>query len=1173
MNETIEQNALDILLEQVSRGLRKINCIGGAGSDRAYVVSRIREKRNAPIVVVVSTVKEMEQFVGDLSFFARTEEIPVLKFPEYNLLPFKRLGYHNETATTRIRTLFLLRSSAVPPIVVTTVGAMMHRIAPRRELIGYAELIAVNEDIDLDQLIEKMVTGGYVRTGIVEEPGDFCIRGGILDIFSPLYDDPLRIELFGDTVESIRFFSALTQRKQKDIDEAIILPAKEIILKKEDLSAVISRIREHAALLDIPVTKVREIVNRISKENIYSELESLVPIVYPEPEILLDYLPENALTVLIEPDQLDASAYRFEQLARKNHAAALEEKRLCIMPEQLTMAWPDTKELLRTRETLTFDLLDRFTGDETRPVGDLTRFHISDNTDVSLELKQNRGRENALLPLASWIRARKEERCRTFLVCSSPTQANRLHALLIPYDLSLPVFPDPQSARMETKGPGICIGQISSGFVWPEEKLAVIREDEIFGKKYHRAQTPKNQVRTDLIPIEDLKTDDLVVHAEHGIGRYEGLVKLRLNGTVNDFLMISYRDEDKLYLPVDRMGLIQKYLGVEGISPVLDKMGGKSWDNIKAKVKKSTEKIAGELLKLYAERKVNTGYAFEHLDEFYQDFESGFPYEETEDQIKAIENVLQDMMAPTPMDRLVCGDVGYGKTEVALRASFMAVSNNKQVSVLVPTTVLAEQHYATFSNRFEPYGVRVACLSRFRSAKEQKDILQKLQEGKIDIVVGTHRLLQKDVGFKSLGLFIIDEEHRFGVKHKEKLKQIRRTVDVMALTATPIPRTLHLSLLGIRDISVISTPPEFRRSIITYVCEYEDEIVIDAVRKELSRKGQIYFVHNNINTIYRIAEKIRKLLPEVRLDVAHGRMKEDELENVMFRFVEKEIDLLVCTTIIESGLDIPSANTIIVNRADRFGLAQIYQLRGRVGRSDEQAYAYLFIPRDSFLSKDAQKRLKVLMEHSDLGAGFQIAMNDLKIRGGGTILGASQSGHIASVGYDMFLRLMEESVSEIKGEPVTEELDPEINITVSAFIPESYIADIDQRLSIYRRLARMSDLKEISDFRAEMIDRFGPLPPESVNLLLKIMLKVLSRNAGIKRMDLVGQELQMAISENHQKEPFGILEMIRSQPSRFQITPDRILKVKLSNQSMSGLLGETKNILQEIAHRVNPNAL
>jgi transcription-repair coupling factor (superfamily II helicase) len=644
---------------------------------------------------------------------------------------------------------------------------------------------------------------------------------------------------------------------------------------------------------------------------------------------------------------------------------------------------------------------------------------------------------------------------------------------------------------------------------------------------------------------------------------------MTLDGITNEFLIIVYKGGDKLYLPVDRMSVVQKYMGVEGIVPVLDTLGGKSWERVKSRIKKSAEKIAGELLKLYARREVNKGHAFSPAGGDIRDFEAGFAYEETADQLKAIDDVIEDMQKATPMDRLVCGDVGYGKTEVALRASFLSVNDGKQVAMLVPTTILAEQHYDTFRRRFKRYPVNVACLSRFRTPRMQRAIIEDLKAGKVDIVIGTHRLVQKDVKFNDLGLLILDEEQRFGVKHKEKLKKLRSSVDVLALTATPIPRTLHLSLVGVRDISIISTPPEFRKSIMTYISEFDPAVVADAIKKELRRKGQIFFVHNNIQSIDRIAAQLQVLVPQVRLAVAHGRMDEDELEQVMFRFMNREIDMLVCTTIIESGLDVAAANTIIVNRADRFGLAQMYQLRGRVGRAEEQAYAYLLIPHESLLGRDAQKRLKVLMEHSDLGAGFQIAMSDLKIRGGGTILGASQSGHIAAVGYDMFLKLMENAIAGLKGEETVEALEPEINVNFSAYLSESYIPDIDQRMSAYRRLAKMTELQQLADFKSESLDRFGPLPDAAENLLLKIMLKVLAKTAGVSRLDLVGRSLSLNFSESHQRNPAALVDMIIASPKKFKLSPEHVLKTQLASSQLNSQLAQTKNILKEIAQRVN----
>jgi len=911
------------------------------------------------------------------------------------------------------------------------------------------------------------------------------------------------------------------------------------------------------------------LIHRIRKEGVFPGIESLIPLIYPDLDSFFDYVPKNTIFILVEPAELENVADHTLLQASKSFDIAQKESRLCVEPERLYFIWQEVQALFEQKKTISVKKLhvSKETLSERPP---LEQFHCSvkDNMDISMELECQRDKD-LFSPLANWINQKRISGFDTLVVCRTRTQAKRLVSILIPYGIHLKGIEKFSDAEQSKGQVFICLGRISSGFVWPAESLAIITEDEIFGSKRRPKIKPEQQIRTQLLEFEDLKKGDLIVHIDHGIGQYEGLVEFTLNGSSNDFLLIVYKDDDKLYLPVDRMGMVQKYMGVDGIEPALDKMGGKSWERVKERVKRSTEKIAGELLKLYAERKVRKGHAFRELDVDFKTFDMGFPYEETEDQLLAIEDVYNDMKAKISMDRLVCGDVGYGKTEVALRASLMAVNDGKQVALLVPTTVLAEQHFTTFSERFQRYPINIACLSRFRSLKAQRNIINDLKAGKIDIVIGTHRLIQKDVMFKDLGLLILDEEQRFGVKHKEKLKKIKRSVDVLALTATPIPRTLHMSLMGVRDISIISTPPEHRKSIITYISEFDDAVISDAIQKELDRNGQIFFVHNNIHTIKAMAKHLQELVPNVRLDVAHGRLDEEELEVVMLRFMNKEIDLLVSTTIIESGLDIPSANTILINRADRFGLAQIYQLRGRVGRLDEQAYAYLFIPKESTLGKDAKKRLKVLMEHSDLGSGFQIAMSDLKIRGGGTILGASQSGHIAAVGYDMFLKLMENSMAELKGEKVQERLEPEININMVALIPEFYITDIDQRLSAYRRLARMTELKEIADFKEELTDRFGDLNMETENLLLKIMLRVLAIKSGVNRVDLKGSQLLLSFSQEHQKDPFGIIDMVLSGRDQYEITPDQVLKVKLKKGNTSFLLSQTKNILKEIIRRVN----
>jgi transcription-repair coupling factor (superfamily II helicase) len=1157
------------LLRHQGRAASEVEISGVAGSARAAVLARLYQARRTPLLVVLPDSKAALTFLQDQRFFSQRVEMPLIYFPPYDLLPYKFISYHNEIAAGRIKALYRLLEAPRPPVVVTTVAGAMQRLIPKAELSEFNELLIAGEEIDPEGLLQKLSMGGYTRAMLVEETGDFCMRGGILDIFCPLYDDPLRIEFFGDMVESLRFFSATTQRTLSQVDDAVILPARETLIKMGTLEQTLARIRAQASELEVPVTQVRRVVARIKEEGLFPGIDGLMPLMYESTDTLFDYLPSGTTVVTVEPAQIGAAADTLLEKAAEGFEQARESQRLCVPPEAIYLSVEELQARLAADSRIHLKALPvqrREAG--TAPAAGC-HLEIGDTGTVAQALKTQLRSETPFAPLIDWLREQQAQGRVSVCACHNAAQADRLTALLANYEIRTAAADGVPGADHNAGLVYTVVGEVSAGFVWPGQGLALITDNEIFGAGFRHRKAAKASPPTELLNVAELKRGDVVVHDEHGIGRYAGLVKLKLNGTVNDFLEILFRDGDKLYLPVERMALIEKYMGVDGAAPQLDKMGGKSWDKVKRKVKRSTEKIAGELLKLYAARRAKEGYRFSEPDHTYNDFVGAFPYAETRDQDKAIEAVLADMRAETPMDRLVCGDVGYGKTEVALRAAFLCISEAKQVAVLVPTTVLAEQHYATFEARFERYPVRVACLSRFRSTREQREILEGLQTGKIDIVVGTHRLLQKDVAFQDLGVLVLDEEQRFGVKHKEKLKRLRETVDVLTLTATPIPRTLHLSLMGIRDISVIATPPEERMAIRTYVCEFDDQVAADAIRREHQRGGQVFFVHNHVASIQRMADHLQQLVPEVRLAVAHGQMDEEGLEKAMMAFIRKEIDLLVCTTIIESGLDISTANTILINRADRFGLSQIYQLRGRVGRSDEQAYAYLFIPHESTLTRDAQKRLKVLMEHSDLGSGFQIAMSDLKIRGGGTILGASQSGHIAAVGYDMFLKLMEDSVAELKGEPHREELEPEINLPMSAFLAEDYIADIDQRLTVYRRLAKMDDLKGIAALKAELTDRFGQPPEEAENLLLKIMLKVVATRAGVKRLDLLGPRLSLAFSSEHQARPFGIVDLITAAKGRYRITPDHIFKASLTPQNPRGLLAQTKNILLEIARHVN----
>jgi len=1161
------------IADLISRARSKdsgIDCYGPEGSSVAYLVSRLWGAIRQPVLVVVPSLSDAEAMLTDLGFFTGHQGISIDYFPAYTASSLKPLGGSDDIGAKRIGILYRLVSGNLPQVLVTTVSALSQKAIPKHVLSNYAELLIAGEETDRDLLIEKLIAGGYTRSAMVEEPGDFSIRGGILDLYTPTYADPLRMEFFGDVVDSIRSFSAFSQRRTGDLAEAIVLPAKESILEKRDLAAFTGRIRKEASIQDIPIRTVRELVDRIKREGLFSGLEYMLPLVYPQPGLLTDYLPKQTLFLLIEPARMAAGFRDFWKQSVQSYESAASEQRFSLHPASYCLPWEALEGIIAERQPISIGALSHSDGNrypiaENQPI----RLSIQDHSDLRLKIAHQSGSDAPILPLINWLQDRVRQRYTVLCTCSTRSQAERLASLLSPYGIQLTPIREFDPSALEKGKTYLAVSRLSSGFSWPSESLAVITEDDIFGSKHHRRPVTRSQIQRRAFDFEELRKGDYVVHLDHGIGKYDGLVKLRLDGATNDFLQIVYRDRDKLYLPVDRLGMLQKYVGVDGIPPHVDKLGGLSWDRVKERVKKSTEKIAGSLLRLYAARRVEKGHAFSNPDSYFQQFETGFDFEETPDQLKAIDEVLQDMAQPTPMDRLICGDVGYGKTEVALRAAFLAVNDGKQVSVLVPTTVLAEQHYATFSHRFKHYPVTVERLSRFRSAAKQRDIVKDLASGALDIVIGTHRLLQKDVAFRDLGLVILDEEQRFGVKDKERLKQLRKTVDVLALTATPIPRTLHMSLLGVRDISTISTPPEHRQAIVTYLSEFSETVIREAIENELNRRGQVFFVHNNINTIRSLAERVQALVPSAKLGIAHGRLREEELETVMLEFVNRAIDVLVCTTIIESGLDIPAANTIIVNRADRFGLAQMYQLRGRVGRAEEQAYAYLFVPKDSKMGKDAQKRLRVLMEYSDLGSGFQIAMSDLKIRGGGTILGDEQSGHIAAVGYDMFLGLMAESVAELKGEPIREPLDPEIHIPLSAYIPQSYVSDIDQRMRIYRRLSKLTSMNDILDLKGELLDRFGPLPGEATNLLAKMMLKLLCIQAGVKRLDLAADSLLCTFSDIHLRNPFGLTDLVAKNGSVYEFTDNHVFSAKLPSASQTEALTKAKNILKEIAQRVN----
>lgn len=1147
------------LLENISSGLKAIDVLGLEGSSKHFLLSQIIKEIPRPLLVLTPTLDEAQKCVNDLNFFLGHKgnfEPTVYLFPPDDVPPFKPISLHRDVIYSRLEAIYGALTSKPPLAIVATITSVLRKTIPKEILSGFAEYIVVGEEVDKHSLIDKLVASGYIKTYLVEGPGEFSTRGGIIDIFPPLYKNPVRIELYGDFVESIRIFDPITQRSLETLQELTIIPAQEIVFHKESLSYATSMIQKRAQEISYPQEGLQRIIDGVSQIQSFPGMEWLLSCFYPSLNTLFDYLSQDTLLAIINPAQGDLELQAFEAKMKEAYEKALGGGEFCVPLTDLYLSSETLSSCSNKFQTLYFRQIGLYEKDLSKVT---LHYNIQSNEDIRNEVKDREVQEGVLAPLSSRIKEWLSQKIDIILVAHSDEQAKRLKALFKEYGINSYIYSMPFSREMGGVGLlRLYVGNLSSGFKFFREALMVITEDEIFGEKKTKYRIMKRPRRPYVSSFEDLKENDFVVHIDYGIGRYLGLIKLTIDGIQNDFLLMEYRDGDKLYLPVDRMNVVQKYIGIEGYIPSLDKLGGRSWENTKRRVSKSIEAMAKDLLELYALREISKGHAFSKPDSYYKEFEASFEYQETPDQIAAIEDVLSDMMNIRPTDRLICGDVGYGKTEVAMRASFIAVMNGKQVAVLVPTTVLAEQHFETFSRRFHGYPVNIRVLSRFKTKGEQKEILRGLKEGKVDIIIGTHRLLQKDVVFKDLGLLVVDEEQRFGVAHKERIKKLKTSVDVITLSATPIPRTLHMSLSGIRDLSIIETPPEDRLSIRTYMCKFDDDIIRDAILREIKRGGQVFFVHNKVQSIGPIAHYLRRLLPNIRVGIAHGQLPERELENTMVSFLRKEIDVLVTTAIIESGLDIPSVNTIIINRAHEFGLAQMYQLRGRVGRAKEQAYAYLLIPGEHLLSQEAKKRLRVLMEYTELGAGFKIALHDLQIRGGGHILGPTQSGHVASVGYEMYLQLIEKTVQKLKGETKKEEVEPELNLNISAYIPEAYISDIHQRLSTYKKLSQVSSDAEIEDIREELRDRYGEIPSEVHQLMEVISLKQYLKRLGIRRVDMQDGYAIFSFSEENVISPGKMVDLVSKGWKRCKFTPDQRLYVQIRG------IDDLKKILQEL---------
>ncbi len=1133
---------------------------GLCGCGPALTIAELARTNNRQLLVVAADQATADELIRELAFC----DVPNLcSFPAWEGLPFSTVSPPADISGARLQTLFrLLQQDAVT--VVTPVAALMQRVIPRSVLRSSSCALAPDDELDRDQLLDQLVHLGYTPASLVEEPGSFAIRGGIIDLFPPSQPRPVRIELFGDTIETLRSFDPVSQRSLEPLKRLTLLPSRELLLTNEVLEAFLPRLKIRADELDLPADRRRSLAEEL-QQSVYPEgVDYLQPLFHPGLETFFDYL-DAPLLALVDPTVLEqASANQASDLLLGTQKA-LAEGRLHPQPQELYLAPEALATLVDRQQRIEMPLLAL---SDQRP--DRMSIAIPCENNADLRVAVGRDREHALQGISVRLQEWQAHGWRCIIICHQPSQAERLKTLLEPYG----IVPAAQLAEGLTTALDLAaatpfvlaLGELTCGCRLPGLKLALIVEEELFGKRVRR-KSGVSALRSKQImaSLAELKPGDAMVHIDHGIGIYRGLQHLKMGAIEGDFLLLEYAGNDKLYLPIDRLGLVQRYVGGEGAQPHPAKLGGTGWEKTRSKAKKAVEELAAELLEIYARRQASQGFAFSPPDELYREFEATFPWEETPDQLSAIMDVLADMQHSRPMDRLVCGDVGYGKTEVALRAAFKAVLDGKQVAVLVPTTILAQQHFETFTGRLKEHPVTVEMLSRFRTATEQKAILERVKKGEIDIIIGTHRLLQKDVAFKDLGLLIVDEEQRFGVKDKDRLKKYRASVDIMTLTATPIPRTLHMSMMGIRDLSIIDTPPVDRQAIRTVVARDRDELIQEAVRRELQRDGQVFFVHNRVQSIGLVAERLRRLVPEARIAVAHGQMEEKELEKVMLGFMHGQTNLLLCTTIIESGLDIPRANTMIVDRADTYGLSQLYQLRGRIGRSAVRGEAYLLIPGAGAITQDARERLKIIQEITELGAGFRIATHDLELRGAGDLLGPRQSGAVADIGFEYYNQLLEEAIAQLKGEALEERCEPEINLAVAAYIPESYVPDTNQRLMLYKRLVQAEADDDVDGTMAEMADRYGHLPPTAVTLGDVMRLRIRLKERKIQKLDNDGKRLILTFHPATPVQPERLIELIRREPAVYQFTPDHKLLVTLPlNATNADLL----TVANDTAHRL-----
>lgn len=1149
------------LSNDIENNISPVLVTGVVDVQKNHIIGGVNEFMDKPALIITHSEIRAKEICQDMLLFDKN----CMYYPSKDILFYSADVRSDDIVRKRLSVIDNVLENN-KPIVVLSAEALFDRLVLKDEFKKYIIYLKEGDIINIDEFCEKLIFMGYEREEITEHRGTFSIRGGIIDIFSPIDDNAIRIELWDDEIDSIRIMDANSQRSIEKISEVKIFPVREMVYGKEQLANALLKIKSELKSCTEKYAKkglndeaerlleyINEDIERFSEDKSYGGAISYIQYFYDKTESLIDYMPDDTIVYYDEPQRIAEHTKNIYMEYSESIKSRIEKGYL--LPEQSKMVF-DYNDILRASEKKTEVLFTSVTVN-------IKDFKLKDIIEIAGKNSSSFSQRIDLF--CDELSYLKNNGYSILILAGAQTRCERFVREIGERNIES-YYMENNDNEIPNGNIAVMKGKFSKGFEYPEIKFAVFSESELFGEIQKKKAKKKHKKGSHIESFTDLKVGDYVVHETHGIGVYRGLEKIVVDGISKDYMKVSYSDGGSLFVPVNQMELIQKYIGNGGASPKLNKLGSQEWTKAKNKVRSAVKVLAEDLVMLYAKRQAAKGFQYSEDNMWQREFEESFPYEETDDQLSAIEDVKRDMEGRGVMDRLICGDVGYGKTEVAIRAAFKAVQDGKQVAYLVPTTILAQQHYNTFCSRMADYPVRVELLSRFRTPKQQKETLEALNKGYADIVIGTHRILSKDVKFRDLGLIIVDEEQRFGVNHKEKLKAMKENVDVLTLTATPIPRTLHMSLAGIRDMSVLEEPPQERRPVQTYVLEDNPEFVKEAINRELARGGQVYYLNNRVHNIAETALKIQNIVPEAVVSYAHGQMTERELERIMNDFIEGEIDVLVCTTIIETGLDISNVNTIIIQDADYMGLSQLYQLRGRVGRSNKIAYAYLMYKRDKVLNEVAEKRLQTIREFTEFGSGFKVAMRDLELRGAGNLLGAEQHGHMESVGYDMYCKLLDEAVRKLKGEDVSENFETGIDVDVNAYIPDFYIKDEKQRLEIYKKIAAVTTTEDYYDIQEEIEDRFGDIPKTVQTLLEIVLIKANAHNLGITNIVQKGNNIVVSFKADANIDPTKLTKLISENKNRYLFTSgaNPYLTIKMNTKDKITPVVYIKNMLQEL---------